>query len=160
MAGHTKNSIEITAPRSFVFERTNDLAAWTTLFTEYASVEILHQEKDYVEFRLTTFPDEDGRFWSWTSWRRLYPSEWRIEAARIEPLTPFSSMAIRWYYDEQDARTIMHWEQDFTLAPTAGFSQEQATAYLNRHTQTQMVTIKRRLEQAWAKVAASHGGQS
>lgn len=149
MAGSTNHSIEIHAPRAFVFERTNDLATWTQLFTEYASVDILRKEENYFVFRLTTQPDEEGKSWSWISWRRLYPDEWRIEAARIEPLTPFSSMEIRWYYEEQGPNTLMRWEQEFTVAPTAGFSEADAVAHINQNSKIQMAAIKERLEAAW-----------
>jgi aromatase len=149
MAGHTENSIEIQAPRSFVFERTNDLASWTELFTEYARVDIIQQQENHFVFRLTTHKDETGKVWSWTSWRRIYPDEWRIEAARIEPLTPFAAMNIRWFYDEQGAGTLMRWEQDFSVAPSAPFSEDDAVAYINRNSKLQMAVIKERLEQAW-----------
>lgn len=150
MAAQTSNRIEIRAPRSFVFERTNDLASWPTLFTEYAGVEIMERQENYFVFRLTTHPDEEGKSWSWVSWRRLYPDEWRIEAARIQPLVPFSSMVIRWYYDAQgEEDTVMRWEQEFTLAPTAGFSEQEAVAYINSNSKVQMQVIKERLEMAW-----------
>lgn len=157
MSGQTSNSIEIYAPRAFVFERTNDLASWTHLFTEYASVDILQQEENYFVFRLTTHPDENGHAWSWVSWRRLYPQEWRIEAARIEPLVPFSAMSIHWRYDEQGVKTLMHWEQVFDVAPTARFTEEEAVAYINRNTKEQMAAIKERLEAAWQLTAVQSG---
>lgn len=149
MAGHTENSIQIDAPVAFVFQRTNDLASWTQLFTEYARVDILQQEENLFVFRLTTHADESGKAWSWISWRRIYPDEWRIEAARIEPLTPFASMHIRWFYDEQANGTRMRWEQDFTVAPTAPFSEADAVEYINRNSKIQMGVIKKRLEDAW-----------
>ena len=151
MAGHTENSIIIRAPRAFVFDRTNDLASWPVLFTEYASVDILRHEENYFVFRLTTKPDEGGRSWSWISWRRLYRDEWRIEAARIEPLIPFSSMAIRWFYDAQVKSTLMRWEQDFTVAQAAPFSESDAVAYINQNSAIQMAAIKECLEQEWAR---------
>lgn len=158
MAAQTSNSIEINAPRSFVFARTNDLPSWPQLFSEYAGVQILEQQEHYFVFRLTTHPDEDGKSWSWVSWRRLYPDEWRIEAARIEPLTPFSSMAIRWHYEALDeGRTVMRWEQEFTVAPGVGFTEEESKAYINRNTLVQMQTIKERLEAAWQAQHRSNG---
>lgn len=150
MVAQTSNSIEIQAPRAFVFERTNDLPSWTELFTEYKSVEILERRENYFVFRLTTHPNEEGKSWSWTSWRSIFPDEWRIEAARIEPLTPFASMAICWYYEMQgEDSTVMRWEQEFTVASSAGFTENDSVAYINRSTRVQMQAIKERLEAAW-----------
>ena len=56
MAGHTDNSVVIDKPIDEVWQRMNDLENWTSLFTEYASVEILEREGNTVKFRLTTHP--------------------------------------------------------------------------------------------------------
>jgi aromatase len=144
--GHIENRIFIAAPREFVFKLTNDLHRWTEMFTEYASIEILEERLNYFRFRLTTKPDEQGRTWSWVSWRRLYPGQWRIEAARIEPLCPFASMSIYWTYEEEPEGTWMQWTQQFEMASNAGFTDEAATSYLDLNSKTQMTEIKKYLE--------------
>jgi hypothetical protein len=151
MAGHTRAEILVDAPREFVFEQTNDLAQWTDMFTEYERVEILDQGPRHFVFRLTTKPDDEGKVYSWTSRRDLYPDEWRIEAARIEPLRPFASMHIQWWYDEQGPSTLMRWEQDFTVAEGAPFSEADAERYITNNSHEQMQAIKKYLEAAWQR---------
>ena len=41
MAARTENSVVIKAPLELVWSRTNDVAGWPELFTEYAKAEIL-----------------------------------------------------------------------------------------------------------------------
>ena len=149
MAGHTEAEVVIDAPREFVFERTNDLSIWPQMFTEYESVDVLERGENSFVFRLTTKPDEEGEVSSWVSQRRLFPADWRIEAARIEPRQPFSEMQIRWYYDDMDGMTRMRWEQDFTVAPGAPFSEDDAVRYITENSKVQMAAIKEYLESAW-----------
>jgi aromatase len=44
MAARTENSVVIKAPLDLVWSRTNDVAGWPELFTEYAKAEILAEE--------------------------------------------------------------------------------------------------------------------
>ena len=83
MAAHTDNSVVINAPRDFVWERMMDIESWPDLFSEYAKAEVLEQEGDTVQFRLTTHPDPeyDGKVWSWTSERTADPGELQLEVA-------------------------------------------------------------------------------
>src|SRR5262245_12699517 len=64
-AGHTDNHVVIAAPLQRVWEMTNDVASWPWLYSEYAAAEILDKAENYVRFRLTTRPDENGNTWSW-----------------------------------------------------------------------------------------------
>jgi len=154
--GHTDNCVTISAPREFVFELTNQLELWTEMFTEYASVEILSRDEREFVFRLTTHPGLDGQVRSWTSWRRLFPSEGRIEAARIEPAFPFTSMRLCWDYEVQGAGTVLRWVQDFVVAPQAPFSELEAESYLNHHSRVQMQAVKCFVERRWQEQQMSH----
>ena len=71
----------INASRDFVWERMMDIESWPNLFSEYAKAEVLEQEGDTVQFRLTTHPDPeyDGKVWSWTSERTADPGELQLE---------------------------------------------------------------------------------
>jgi aromatase len=53
MSGHTDNKVVIEAPIDQVWTVTNDVASWPSLFSEYASAEILETAENYVKFRLT-----------------------------------------------------------------------------------------------------------
>ena len=75
---HTDNHTVIDAPIAYVWAKTNDLAGWTGLFTEYDKVEVLTEEEDRFTFRLTTRPDESGRSWSWVSERVLDRPSWTV----------------------------------------------------------------------------------
>lgn len=52
-----QNSIWIHADRITVFERTNDIAHWTDLFTEYKETRVLEQGEAYIRFE----PDDTSR---------------------------------------------------------------------------------------------------
>ncbi len=143
----TDNSIVINAPLDVVWERMNDVEGWPSLFSEYASAEILEREGSKTTFRLTTHPDPeyDGKVWSWVSEREVDPSTHTTKARRIET-GPFEYMNIEWFFEEADEGTLMRWVQDFSMKPDAPASDEQAEEYLNKSTKEQMQVIKERIE--------------
>ncbi|WP_042388962.1 SRPBCC family protein [Streptacidiphilus melanogenes] len=149
MAGHTDNEITIEAPMELVWERTNDLASWPQLFSEYSTVDILERNGATVRFRLTMHPDEDGTVWSWVSERTPDPETRTVTAHRVET-GPFEFMDIRWEYREaQDgAGVVMRWIQDFHMKPAAPVDDAGMTAHLNRNTAVQMKLIKEKVEAA------------
>ncbi|MCQ4083782.1 SRPBCC family protein [Streptomyces sp. RB6PN25] len=153
MAGHTDNSIIIDAPLDLVWERTNDVASWPELFSEYASAEILSTDEDgTVEFRLTMHPDEDGKVWSWVSRRTPDPATRTVRAHRVET-GPFDYMNIYWEYTQLQDGVRMRWVQDFHMKPQAPVDDAGMTAHLNRNTAIQMDLIKKKVEAA-ARTAA------
>lgn len=143
----TDNSVVIDAPLAVVWERMNDVETWPSLFSEYASVEILEREGDKTTFRLTTHPDPEynGQIWSWVSERTVDPSTHTTKARRIET-GPFEYMNIEWLFEEADGGTLMRWVQDFSMKPGAPATNEQAEEYLNKNTKVQMEVIKERIE--------------
>lgn len=148
MAAHTDNTVVIEAPRDFVWERMMDIASWPTLFSEYASAEVIEQSGDHVKFRLTTHPDPeyDGQVWSWVSERDADPSTYRSKSRRVET-GAFEYMNIEWEFDEQsEGATLMRWIQDFSMKPSAPADDATAQEYMNKNTKTQMSVIKERLE--------------
>jgi aromatase len=148
MAGHTDNQVTIDAPRDFVWKRMMDIEGWTDLFTEYAGAEVVEEDGDRVQFRLTTHPDPDydGKVWSWMSERVADPENYQSKSRRIET-GPFQYMNIEWYFEEADGGTVMRWVQDFSMKPEAPADDETATDYLNKNTKEQMQAIKEKLEQ-------------
>ncbi|MFI2664330.1 SRPBCC family protein [Micromonospora carbonacea] len=149
---HTDNEVLIAAPMDLVWRRTNDLADWPSLFTEYAAVEILSEQDGVVRFRLTMHPDEEGRVWSWVSERRPDEATRTVTARRVEP-GPFLHMDIRWSYREVDGGVLMRWEQDFAMRPDAPVDDVGMTERINRNTGVQMDVIKKKIE-ALAAVGA------
>ncbi|MBB5825930.1 SRPBCC family protein [Micromonospora carbonacea] len=149
---HTDNEVLIAAPMDLVWRRTNDLADWPSLFTEYAAVEILSEQDGVVRFRLTMHPDEEGRVWSWVSERRPDEATRTVTARRVEP-GPFLHMDIRWSYREVDGGVLMRWEQDFAMRPDAPVDDAGMTERINRNTGVQMDVIKKKIE-ALAAVGA------
>jgi len=148
MAAHTDNEVVIQAPLDMVWERMMDIESWPSLFSEYANAEVIEQDGDRVQFRLTTHPDPDydGQVWSWVSERIADPSTHSSKSRRIET-GPFEYMNIEWYFEEADGGTRMRWVQDFSMKPSAPANDEQAEQYMNKNTKTQMTVIKERLEQ-------------
>jgi aromatase len=152
MAGHTDNEIVIDAPRDFVWERMMDIESWPKLFTEYAEAEVIEEDGDTVQFRLTTNPDEEhgGQVWSWVSERKADPASYTSKSKRIET-GPFEFMEIAWSFEEADGGTKMRWIQDFAMKPGAPADDATAEEYMNKNTKIQMDIIKERLEKAAAQ---------
>ncbi len=156
MSVRTDNSIEIAAPLAEVWDITNDVDNWPTLFTEYATVEILERKNDTVRFRLTMHPDEQGRVWSWVSERTADPRTHTVKARRIET-GPFEYMHIEWYYEPTDGGTRMRWVQEFTMKPDAPANDAQMEQYIDNNTKTQMAIIKERIERRARRSEQSTG---
>lgn len=153
MAGHTEQSIVINAPLRLVWDMTNDVANWSSLFTEYAAAEVLEQDGDSVTFRLTMHPDENGKVWSWVSRRRPNFDKREVHAHRVET-GPFEYMNIYWSYHEEPGGVRMTWIQDFQMKPTAPVTDEQMEQRLNTNSPIQLNVIKQRIEAAAGRVAA------
>lgn len=144
--GHVDNTIEIDAPIDFVFAQTNDVPNWTSLFTEYADVEVLETGENEMLFRLTLFPDEQGRTWSWVSHRAWDPDTYTVRARRVEK-GPFEFMNILWTYEPAGPdRTRMRWVQDFEMKPDAPIDTAGMTKHIDSNTHVQMGVIKERVE--------------
>ncbi|MCP2167487.1 SRPBCC family protein [Goodfellowiella coeruleoviolacea] len=153
MPGQTENSIVIDAPFDIVWDMTNDVENWPTLFTEYASAEIVERRGDTVVFRLTMHPDEQGRIWSWVSERTPNRGTRTVVARRVET-GPFAYMNIRWVYQDEGAATRMTWFQDFAMKPDAPVDDEQMTERINTNSKIQLDVIKTKIEAA-ARVSAT-----
>jgi aromatase len=145
MTARTENSIIINAPLDLVWSRTNDVANWPQLFTEYAKAEILAEEAGRVRFRLTMHPDENGTEWSWVSERVADRTARVVLAHRVE-LGPFRFMQIRWTYDEAGDGVLMRWVQEFEMQPGAPVDDSAMTERINTNSLEQMAVIKSRLE--------------
>lgn len=155
MSAHTENEIVIDAPLTYVWTRTNDVASWPSLFSEYAEAEILSREGGNVVFRLTMHPDEKGRVWSWVSERTTDPGSRTVRARRVET-GPFEFMNIFWQYEELGPEcTRMRWVQDFRMKPDAPVDDEGMRQRINANTKVQMRLIKDRLEAARTRVVSA-----
>lgn len=141
MSGHTDNEIFIQAPVDLVWDVTNDLENWPTLFSEYASIDILAREDAKVTFRLTMHPDPDGKVWSWVSEREAAWDQRTVWARRVET-GPFSYMHIRWEYAEEPDGTRMRWVQDFAMREDAPVDDAWMTANINGSSHVQMERIR------------------
>lgn len=159
MPGRTDNSVVIKAPLDVVWDMTNDLEAWPTLFTEYEKVEILEREGDRVRFRLTMHPEPDGTVWSWVSERRADAATRTVHAKRIEtgPLLEF--MHLFWEYEEVPEGTRLRWIQQFEMKPTAPVDNAGAEKHLNQQTTVEMDHIRSVIERTVAerRVGAESG---
>ncbi|WP_371658341.1 SRPBCC family protein [Streptomyces sp. NBC_00280] len=146
MAGHTENTITVDAPLDLVWDITNDIENWPRLFTEYSSLEVLSREGDTTAFRLTMYPDDNGKVWSWVSERTVDRAGRIVRARRVET-GPFAHMNILWEYTELPGGTQMRWTQDFAMKPDAPVDDEWMTDNINRNSRTQMALIRDRIEQ-------------
>ena len=147
MSGHTDNSVTVDAPLDLVWDITNDIENWPTLFSEYASLEVLSREGDTTTFRLTMHPDENGKVWSWVSEREPDRDTLTVRARRVET-GPFAYMNIVWQYEKVVEGTRMVWTQDFAMKPDAPVDDAWMTNNINRNSKVQMGLIRDRIEQA------------
>ncbi|WP_433254678.1 SRPBCC family protein [Streptosporangium sp. CA-135522] len=149
MAAHTENEIVISAPMDLVWGRTNDVASWPDLFSEYAATEVLSREGDTVRFRLTMHPDADGNAWSWVSERTTDATTRTVNAHRVETGW-FEYMKLFWSFHQEDDGVLMRWVQDFQMKPGAPLDDAAMAERINRNSKVQMELIKERLEKAAA----------
>ena len=145
MSGHVDNSIVINAPLDLVWDVTNDVTNWPSLFSEYREAVILEQRGDTIRFRLTMHPDEGGNVWSWVSERTADPTTHAVRAHRVET-GPFRYMNIQWFYEPAEGGTRMRWVQDFEMKPQAPLDDAQMTARINANTRVQMELIREKVE--------------
>ena len=147
MAGHIDNAIVIDAPMTLVWDMTNDVEHWPTLFSEYQAADILSRRGNRVTFRLTMHPDEQGRQWSWVSERTADPVARTVRSQRIETGV-FEFMHIYWEYTDVDGGVRMRWVQDFHLKPDAPIDDAAMTERMNANTAVQLKLIKQKIETA------------
>ena len=145
MTAKTDNRITIDAPLDLVWDMTNDVESWPTLFAEYAEATVLDKTDERVRFRLTTRPDANGNAWSWVSDRYPDRSTRTVRAVRVEP-GPFEYMNLHWEYREVDGGTEMRWQQDFQMKPDAHLDDGQMADHLNQATAVNMRHIKEVIE--------------
>jgi len=155
MAGHTDNAVVIDAPMELVWQLTNDVAAWPSLFSEYASAEILERTGDTVRFRLTTHPDEAGNAWSWVSERVASLSTRTVRAHRVETGW-FEYMQILWSYRQTPDGVEMRWIQDFTMKPDAPLDDAAMAQRINANTAMQQARIKKLVQTRAGEPLAGH----
>ncbi|MDH2427189.1 SRPBCC family protein [Sphaerisporangium sp. TRM90804] len=153
MPGHTENSVVIDAPMDLVWEMTNDVPSWPSLFSEYSAAEVLSSDGPTIRFRLTMHPDENGKVWSWVSERTPDPAARTVRARRVEP-GPFEYMSIFWRYSEVAGGVEMRWVQDFHMRPEAPVDDDAMTDRINRNSLVQLARIKNLVEQAAARRVA------
>jgi aromatase len=146
MSARTENDIVINAPLDLVWDMTNDVESWPTLYTEYAKAEILERDGDTVQFRLTMYPEPDGTVWSWVSERTSDRKSLTVKARRIETGPLLEKMDIFWDYADTGDGIRMRWVQEFQLRPTAPVDDAGAIVHLNRETKVQMNHIKEVIE--------------
>src|SRR3954451_20126774 len=126
MSGHTDNSIVIDALLDVVWELTNDVESWTTLFSEDSVAEIIERRGHTVRFRLALHADENGTVWSWVSERTPDPDTRTVRSARVETGV-FKYMFLFWEYTQEADGVRMRWVQDFEMKPTAPVTDQQMT---------------------------------
>jgi aromatase len=149
MSAHTDSSVFIDADIDTVWDLTNRVEDWASLFPEYSSAEVLERTQDTVRFRLTMHPDENGNAWSWVSERRLYPAERRVVARRLE-LGWYRHMDIEWTYQREGTGTRMRWVQDFAMRDDSPFDDAAMAARITTNSKIQMDAIRQKVERAAA----------
>jgi multifunctional cyclase/dehydratase/O-methyltransferase len=147
MAAKTDNKITINAPFDLVWDMTNDIESWPTLFSEYSDAKVLERDDDRIRFRLTTHADDGGNVWSWVSDRFPHRDTRSVDSKRVET-GPFEYMNLHWEYRELPDGIEMRWQQDFQMKPGAHLDDAGMAAHLNQATKVNMTHIKDVIEGA------------
>lgn len=158
MCGHVDSSVVIDAPMDVVWDRTNDIASWPSLFSEYSAAEIIGRSGDTVTFRLTMHPDEAGRSWSWVSQRTLDLQTRTTRSQRIET-GPFKYMSIFWEYVQEPLGVRMRWVQDFEMKQGAPLDDAGMAARIEGNMAVQLTRIKDIVERDQVGSAAARAGR-
>jgi aromatase len=154
MAAHTENAVVINAPFDVVWDMTNDIEAWPTLYEEYAKAEILERNGPTVTFRLHTHPNGEGKVWSWVSERTPDPVTRTVRARRIETGPLAEKLELFFDYVETPEGVRLRCIMDVVLRPDAGVDDAMAEEFLNDQSKNEMAHIKEVIEAAWAAQAS------
>ncbi|MFC3997686.1 SRPBCC family protein [Nocardiopsis sediminis] len=146
MSARTEATVRIDAPMDTVWDMTNDVESWTSLFTEYAEATVLARDGDTIRFRLALHPDENGKVWSWVSERTPDRATRTVRAHRVET-GPFEFMNIFWDYREAPGGGVdMRWVQEFHVKDEMPFDDDAMAEHLRANTAVQMAHIKEQVE--------------
>lgn len=152
-----RHSIEIGKSPGEVFEITNDIDNWKTLFNEYGHSEVIKRE-DSGRFTRLVFRLRNLEGNEWQSWRILDHNLLVAVAERDEPLFPFLYMHLKWTYDPVPNGTMMTWTQDFEIDPAFGVPESEVVARMNAHGQENQKRIKGLIETGQAKMLRHDDG--
>ncbi len=145
MAAKTDNAVVIAAPFDLLWDMTNDIESWPTLFSEYAKAEVLSRTSDSVTFRLTTRKPVR----SWVSERVLDRKAGVVKARRLSGASgPFKYMRLRWEYQPVEGGVRLRWQQEFQMRVRLPFLDRWVASRINRHSVEELTRIKRIVEQA------------
>lgn len=136
-----QHSVTIQRPPADVFELTNDIDNWRTLFNEYSESEVLVRERA-GRFTKLVFRLRNAEGAEWQSWRILDHKELIAIAERDKPLFPFRYMHLKWTYVPSDGGTLMTWTQDFEIDPAFEVPQEVAVQRMDAHGRENQLRIK------------------
>jgi aromatase len=145
-----RHSIEIRKSPGEVFEITNDIDNWKTLFNEYGHSEVIKREEagrfTRLVFRLRNLEGNE-----WQSWRILDHNLLIAIAERDEPLFPFLYMHLKWSYEPVPNGTLMTWTQDFEIDPDLGVPEPEVVTRMDTHGRENQKRIKDLIETGQAK---------
>jgi aromatase len=140
-----QHSVQIARPPAEVFEVTNDIGNWRTLFNEYAESEVLRREQA-GRFTKLVFRLRNNEGAAWQSWRLLDHQDLIAVAQRQDPLYPFRYMHLTWTYEPVDGGTWMTWTQDFELDPAFDMPADEVARRMEAHGRENQQRIKGLIE--------------
>lgn len=140
-----QHAIRIQRPPREVFDITNDIDNWKTLFNEYGHSEVVKRE-DAGRFTRLVFRLRNTEGAEWQSWRILDYDTLTAIAEREEPLFPFIYMHLKWTYQPDADGTVMTWTQDFEVDPALGIPEPDVMAKMDAHGRDNQRRIKELIE--------------
>ena len=137
-----QRSIIVDAPIETTFDISNQIDLWPQMMEEYQEAEIVKREGKMIWFRLR---HQNGT--TWTSWRMLHRPEFAC-AERFEPKAPFKYMHIVWSYKPtgNPRQTEMLWDMRFELPDDQKHKEEEFTANMAKHTESNQQKMKAYIE--------------
>ena len=140
-------SVVIDAPMALVWDLTNDVASWPTLFPDYAATEILDTTGETTRFTVTMRPDERGGSHGWTAERVV---DRAARTARMHQVAghAFDFLHVHWRYRQLDEGVELNWGPAFRAHHYMPNAAHAMVGVLQRTVPLQLAHVKQQVERA------------
>ena len=151
MAGHVDQHVVVRAPLEVTWRLSNEHERWA------ADRHRLFDASDdgrRIVFQVTTPPDRDGRTWTYSVDRCMYPDRHLVYSRRFD--NPAFAYSVAWWiYSEVDEGTRVRCVQDFEVSAGAPVDDRQMEETIAAGTAAALGRMAERVESAVAGASDS-----
>lgn len=138
-------SIVVDAPMDLVWEMTNDVLYWPTLFPDYAATEVLATAGGTTRVRVTMRPDERGGVHGWTAQRVVDPATRTVVMHQVSGHA-FAFLRVLWRYREVSGGVRLDWTHEFQVDAAMPYDDHAMVQVLQRTVPRQLDHLKQCIE--------------